>query len=166
MFISAIGAAASTSGFQNPYNLLTTLSVEYLKPLVKTLQTCLLFREYVLLSIIEIKSSELWLNRTSVLTKIRPSNRVVAIRKWRPTQLRPSLFISCLCHLLWLMLRVWTLQSLYVLVVWGLKQIQLLFHRFITIIKWLRYHKYAGWKSLSSKFFLRWTVHEVLKYTW
>lgn len=36
----------------------------------------------MLLSIIENKSSELCLNRTSVLTKSRPSNRVVAIRKW------------------------------------------------------------------------------------
>lgn len=82
MFISAVGAAASTSDFQNPYNLLITLAVESLKPLVKTPQKCLLFREYVLLSIIENKSSELCLNRTSVLTKSRPSNRVVAIRRW------------------------------------------------------------------------------------
>lgn len=82
MFISAVGAAASTGDYQNPCNLLKTLAVESLKPLVKTLQKCLLFREYLLLSIIENKSSELCLNRTSVLTKSRPSNRVLAIRKW------------------------------------------------------------------------------------
>lgn len=82
MFISAIGAAAFTSDFQNPYNLLTTPAVESMKPLVKTPQKCLLFRRYMLLSIIENKSSELCLNRTSLLTKSRPSNRVVAIRKW------------------------------------------------------------------------------------